>query len=53
MDEPATARALARFVVRGLECGALTAEEVRSGTGSEPAELIRLAHPKLAVSVTD
>ena len=47
MDEPATARALARFVVRGLECGALTADEVRAATGSEPAELIRLAHPKL------
>ncbi|OZB83477.1 aldolase/citrate lyase family protein [Microbacterium sp. 13-71-7] len=47
MDEPATARALARFVVRGQECGALTAEEVRAATGSEPAELVRLAHPKL------
>lgn len=47
MDEPATARALARFVVRGLECGAVTAAEVRSATGSEPAELVRLAHPKL------
>ncbi|WP_251443039.1 aldolase/citrate lyase family protein [Microbacterium sp. USTB-Y] len=47
MDEPATARALARFVVRGLECGALTAEEVRAATGSEPEALVRLAHPKL------
>ncbi|PRB11533.1 DUF6986 family protein [Microbacterium sp. MYb62] len=47
MDEPATARALARFVVRGLECGAVTAEEVRSATHAEPAELTRLAHPKL------
>jgi len=47
MDEPATARALARFVVRGQECGALTAEEVRAATGAEPAELVRLAHPKL------
>lgn len=47
MDEPATARALARFVVRGLECGAVTVDEVRSATGSEPAELVRLAHPKL------
>lgn len=51
MDEPATARALARFVVRGLECGALTADEVRSSTGSEPAELVRLAHPKLATTL--
>ena len=49
MDEPATARALARFVVRGLECGALTDDEVRAATGAEPAELIRLAHPKLTV----
>ncbi|MGX1792450.1 DUF6986 family protein [Microbacterium sp. NPDC055312] len=48
MDEPATARALARFVVRGLECGALTDHEVRSSTGASPAELTRLAHPKLA-----
>ncbi|MBS1675224.1 MAG: aldolase [Actinobacteria bacterium] len=48
MDEPATARALARFVVRGLECGAVTADEVRAASGSEPAELVSLAHPKLA-----
>ncbi|MEV7632606.1 aldolase/citrate lyase family protein [Microbacterium sp. NPDC089318] len=48
MDEPATARALARFVVRGLECGALTEDEVSSSTGASPAELTRLAHPKLA-----
>ncbi len=48
MDEPATARALARFVVRGLECGALTEDGVRSSTGASPAELTRLAHPKLA-----
>lgn len=47
MDEPATARALARFVVRALECGAVTANDVRSATRAEPAELTRLAHPKL------
>lgn len=47
MDEPATARALARFVVRGLECGAVTVDEVRAATHAEPAELTRLAHPKL------
>lgn len=47
MDEPATARALARFVVRGLECGALTEAEVRDAASAAPAELIRLAHPKL------
>lgn len=48
MDEPATARALARFVVRGLECGAITEAEARDAAGASPAELIRLAHPKLA-----
>lgn len=31
MDEPATARALAMFIYRGLTCGALTANEVESG----------------------
>ena len=28
-DEPATARALARYVLRGLDCGAVDAAEVR------------------------
>jgi hypothetical protein len=28
MDEPATARALADFVVRGLDCGAVDSAEV-------------------------
>ncbi|MDQ0728018.1 aldolase [Microbacterium sp. W4I20] len=50
MDEPATARALARFFVRGLECGAITEAEVRDAASAAPAELIRLAHPKLVVS---
>ena len=50
MDEPATARALARFVVRGLECGAVTEAEVRDAAAATPAELTKLAHPKLAVS---
>lgn len=47
MDEPATARALARFVVRGLECGALTDAEVTDAVGATPRDLLRLAHPKL------
>lgn len=47
MDEPATARALARFVVRGLECGALTEAEVTDAVGATPRDLLRLAHPKL------
>jgi len=50
MDEPATARALARYVVRGLECGAVTAAEATDAAGATPAELTRLAHPKLATT---
>lgn len=30
VDEPATARALARYVLRGLDCGAVGAEETRN-----------------------
>ena len=33
MDEPATARALSDFVVRGVDCGAVSAAEVEAGTG--------------------
>jgi hypothetical protein len=33
LDEPATARALAGFVARGLDCGALDETEVRELTG--------------------
>ncbi|WP_077488975.1 DUF6986 family protein [Sinomonas mesophila] len=48
LDEPATARALAAFVLRGVQCGAASAEEVRALTGLDEAELTRLAHPRLA-----
>ena len=47
MDEPATARALAGFVVRGLSCGALIAHEVTADTGMSLAALATLAHPKM------
>jgi Citrate lyase beta subunit len=47
MDEPATARALARFVVRGLQCGAVTASELQDAVGVTVRELVTLAHPKL------
>lgn len=50
LDEPATARALARFVHRGLLCGALTEAEIEQGTGLTGPELAALAHPKTAVS---
>jgi citrate lyase beta subunit len=43
VDEPATARALADFVLRGLDCGALTAAEVREATGLAATDLARLA----------
>jgi hypothetical protein len=43
LDEPATARALASVVLRGLDCGALAEDEVRTGTGVARAELDKLA----------
>ena len=43
LDEPATARALAAVVLRGLDCGALDDGEVRTATGVERAEPARLA----------
>jgi hypothetical protein len=43
LDEPATARALATVVLRGLDCGALGADEVQAATGLARADLDRLA----------
>ncbi len=51
MDEPATARALANFILRGLVCGAAGAEEVQALTSLNHNQLKALAHPRLA-SVT-
>ncbi|ASK66446.1 aldolase [Brachybacterium avium] len=48
MDEPATARALARFVHRGLLCGAVPEDQLRSATGLDPQQLVALAHPRAA-----
>lgn len=48
MDEPATARALAGFIHRGLACGAVTEAEVSDLAGVSPAQLAALAHPALA-----
>ena len=42
-DEPATARALADFVLRGLDCGAVDATEVSEDSGLDDADLRRLA----------
>jgi citrate lyase beta subunit len=43
LDEPATARALAAVVLRGLDCGALDVAEVESATGLDRAALDGLA----------
>ena len=43
MDEPATARALADFVLRGLDCGALDTDEATAQTGLSRDSLAALA----------
>jgi citrate lyase beta subunit len=43
LDEPATARALATVVLRGLDCGALDVAEVESATGLDRRALDGLA----------
>lgn len=43
LDEPATARALAGSLLRGLDCGALDEPEVRAACGATRAELDVLA----------
>jgi citrate lyase beta subunit len=45
LDEPATARALADFLVRGLECGALHVDDTRRDSGMTTDELAALARP--------
>ncbi|MGW8850931.1 DUF6986 family protein [Streptomyces xiamenensis] len=45
LDEPATARALAAFLLRGLHCGALDGAEVTAATGAGPDALRTLAAP--------
>ncbi|HET9649725.1 MAG TPA: aldolase/citrate lyase family protein [Microlunatus sp.] len=46
MDEPATARALARYLYRGYACGALDESEITASCGATPAQLELLARPK-------
>jgi hypothetical protein len=43
LDEPATARALATVVLRGLDCGALDVAEVEAATGLDRTVLDTLA----------
>jgi citrate lyase beta subunit len=52
LDEPATAQALAAFVTRGLQCGALDAAEVAERSGIEPTTLDALAR-RLPLPTTD
>ncbi|MBL0748784.1 DUF6986 family protein [Nocardioides baculatus] len=44
LDEPATARALADFLLRGTDCGALSTDEVAAATGLDTRALMTLAH---------
>ena len=48
LDEPATARALASFVLRGVHCGAVTDSEADALTGLDRAGLTALARPRPA-----
>lgn len=45
-DEPATVRALAGFVRRGVHCGAITTAEVAADTGLDDAALAEWASPR-------
>ncbi|MEI5584657.1 MULTISPECIES: DUF6986 family protein [unclassified Agromyces] len=46
LDEPATVRALARFVRRGVDCGAITTAEVAADTGLDDGTLAEWASPR-------
>jgi hypothetical protein len=46
MDEPATARALARYLYRGFVCGAVTEAELIAAVGLDAARLELLSRPK-------
>jgi citrate lyase beta subunit len=45
LDEPATARALADFLLRALHCGATTGAEIADATGIDAVRLTELARP--------
>jgi citrate lyase beta subunit len=44
LDEPATARALADFVLRGLDCAAVSSDEATTASGLDARALAVLAH---------
>lgn len=45
LDEPATARALAWFVLRGVQCGAIGEDEIHASMDIDVPALTALAHP--------
>lgn len=47
LDEPATARALAWFMLRAVQCGAVDADEIGSDVGIDLDALTALAHRRL------
>ncbi|PSL00939.1 HpcH/HpaI aldolase/citrate lyase family protein [Murinocardiopsis flavida] len=47
MDEPATAQALAAVLARGVQCGALGADEVAEATGASTEEITGFAHRRV------
>jgi citrate lyase beta subunit len=50
LDEPATVRALAGFVRRGVQCGAIQPDEVAADTGLDDAALAEWASPRRTTS---
>ncbi|MFE7227061.1 DUF6986 family protein [Nocardioides sp. NPDC057577] len=48
LDEPATAAALAAFVLRGVECGAVAVDEVERLAGIDLAKLAELARRRIS-----
>jgi hypothetical protein len=46
LDEPATARALAWFVLRGVHCAAIDADDLATDVGIGLDTLAALAHPR-------
>ncbi|MEI7055907.1 aldolase/citrate lyase family protein [Nocardioides sp. CCNWLW239] len=47
LDEPATAAALAAFVLRGVECGAVAADEIERLAGIDQVKLAELARRRI------
>jgi citrate lyase beta subunit len=45
LDEPATARALADFILRAVYCGAVTADEIGQAAGVDVDRIVEIARP--------